>query len=324
MEAWVHALLAALALPKYGLVTLFFVALLSATLLPHGQRAGSCRAALSEPRTVLACDVRCHRGQHHRRRDQLVDGLGRRARVREGQASQAVGVESAGVAGALRAEGLPAGISARRRRSVVRARRLVASAVLALRGLHGHRQVSALCPLHRCAVVVLPWTDGYCELTEFSDEHPHLRRPQRALHAPAPLRASGLHRQLGPRGQHAAQGQRRARVGDGRAGCADAPPAHRADARRSHRARRAGAAVGSPARQPARDSPRLAAGHRAAGVAGHAPGAGHVALRTCLAHAAPGQRLEGFPRQLEAGGGAGARGGGTAVAAAPACRSTTR
>jgi membrane protein YqaA with SNARE-associated domain len=36
MEAWVHALLAALALPKYGLVTLFFVALLSATLLPLG------------------------------------------------------------------------------------------------------------------------------------------------------------------------------------------------------------------------------------------------------------------------------------------------
>ena len=36
MEAWVHALLASLALPKYGLVTLFFVALLSATLLPLG------------------------------------------------------------------------------------------------------------------------------------------------------------------------------------------------------------------------------------------------------------------------------------------------
>lgn len=36
MEAWVHALLAALALPKFGLGTLFFVALLSATLLPLG------------------------------------------------------------------------------------------------------------------------------------------------------------------------------------------------------------------------------------------------------------------------------------------------
>jgi membrane protein YqaA with SNARE-associated domain len=36
MEAWVHALLGALALPKYGLATLFFVALLSATLLPMG------------------------------------------------------------------------------------------------------------------------------------------------------------------------------------------------------------------------------------------------------------------------------------------------
>jgi membrane protein YqaA with SNARE-associated domain len=36
MEAWMHALLAALALPKVGLATLFVVALLSATLLPLG------------------------------------------------------------------------------------------------------------------------------------------------------------------------------------------------------------------------------------------------------------------------------------------------
>jgi membrane protein YqaA with SNARE-associated domain len=34
MEAWANALLAALALPKFGLSTLFFVALVSATLLP--------------------------------------------------------------------------------------------------------------------------------------------------------------------------------------------------------------------------------------------------------------------------------------------------
>jgi membrane protein YqaA with SNARE-associated domain len=36
MEAWIHALLGAMALPKYGLVTLFVIALLSATLLPLG------------------------------------------------------------------------------------------------------------------------------------------------------------------------------------------------------------------------------------------------------------------------------------------------
>jgi membrane protein YqaA with SNARE-associated domain len=36
MEDWIQALLAALALPKFGLVTLFVVALLSATLLPLG------------------------------------------------------------------------------------------------------------------------------------------------------------------------------------------------------------------------------------------------------------------------------------------------
>jgi membrane protein YqaA with SNARE-associated domain len=36
MEVWVQGLLAALALPKYGLTTLFVVALISATLLPLG------------------------------------------------------------------------------------------------------------------------------------------------------------------------------------------------------------------------------------------------------------------------------------------------
>lgn len=36
MEAWLHALLAALALPEYGLSTVFVVSALSATLLPLG------------------------------------------------------------------------------------------------------------------------------------------------------------------------------------------------------------------------------------------------------------------------------------------------
>jgi len=36
MEAWLHSLLTALALPQYGLSTVFFVAMLSATLLPMG------------------------------------------------------------------------------------------------------------------------------------------------------------------------------------------------------------------------------------------------------------------------------------------------
>jgi membrane protein YqaA with SNARE-associated domain len=36
MEAWIHALLGALALPKFGLATVFVVALISATLLPLG------------------------------------------------------------------------------------------------------------------------------------------------------------------------------------------------------------------------------------------------------------------------------------------------
>jgi membrane protein YqaA with SNARE-associated domain len=36
MEAWLHSLLTALALPKFGLSTVFVVALISATLLPLG------------------------------------------------------------------------------------------------------------------------------------------------------------------------------------------------------------------------------------------------------------------------------------------------
>lgn len=36
MEAWLHSLLGALALPQFGLSTVFVVALLSATLLPMG------------------------------------------------------------------------------------------------------------------------------------------------------------------------------------------------------------------------------------------------------------------------------------------------
>jgi membrane protein YqaA with SNARE-associated domain len=36
MEVWLHSLLAALALPRYGLSTVFVVALVSATLLPMG------------------------------------------------------------------------------------------------------------------------------------------------------------------------------------------------------------------------------------------------------------------------------------------------
>jgi membrane protein YqaA with SNARE-associated domain len=36
VEAWLHALLEALALPKYGLSTVFVVAMVSATLLPVG------------------------------------------------------------------------------------------------------------------------------------------------------------------------------------------------------------------------------------------------------------------------------------------------
>ena len=36
MEAWIHSLLTALALPQFGLTTVFIVSMISATLLPMG------------------------------------------------------------------------------------------------------------------------------------------------------------------------------------------------------------------------------------------------------------------------------------------------
>jgi hypothetical protein len=79
MEAWMGTLLAALALPRFGLTTVFLVALVSATLLPMGSEPAVFGLVKLSPAAVLAGDRRGHAGQHPGRRDQLVDGLRRRA-----------------------------------------------------------------------------------------------------------------------------------------------------------------------------------------------------------------------------------------------------
>jgi len=49
MEAWMHSLLAWLALPEVGLSTVFVVALISATLLPLGSEPAVAAVVLNEP-----------------------------------------------------------------------------------------------------------------------------------------------------------------------------------------------------------------------------------------------------------------------------------
>jgi hypothetical protein len=85
MEAWLHSLLGALALPQYGLSTVFVVAMLSATLLPMGSEPAVFGLVKLNP-DVLAGRAGGHRRQHVGRCHQLVDGLRRRTHLRAHQA----------------------------------------------------------------------------------------------------------------------------------------------------------------------------------------------------------------------------------------------
>ena len=71
MTEWMHTVLQWLALPEFGLSTVFVVALISATLLPMG----------SEPAVFGLVKLARHRSGHDRqhpgRHDQLVDGVRR-------------------------------------------------------------------------------------------------------------------------------------------------------------------------------------------------------------------------------------------------------
>jgi membrane protein YqaA with SNARE-associated domain len=54
MEAWIDSLLALLALPKFGLSTIFVVAFISATLLPLATEPAVFGLVKLNPETVLA------------------------------------------------------------------------------------------------------------------------------------------------------------------------------------------------------------------------------------------------------------------------------
>ena len=145
MDAWIAPLLAALALPKYGLTTVFVVAFVSATLLPMGSEPAvfglvKLNPDLFWPAVLVATAGNTLGGA-------LTWWMGYGAeRVYERVTKNPPRGASARIAlaRAVRRAGVPAVVAAGRRRPAVRRRRLAAPALLAVRDLHGDRQVRAL------------------------------------------------------------------------------------------------------------------------------------------------------------------------------------
>jgi hypothetical protein len=143
MEAWLQHLLTQLALPEYGLSTVFVVAFVSATLLPMGSEPAVFGLVKLNPDLFWSAVLVATAGNTLGGALTWWMGLGAHEGRRQipplGHAHQ-----GAGVAGEARPQGLPAGLAARSGRSAVRGGRLAQAAVLALRGLHGRRQAGAL------------------------------------------------------------------------------------------------------------------------------------------------------------------------------------
>ena len=77
MDDWIAPLLAALALPQYGLSTVFVIAFVSATLLPMGSEPAVFGLVKLNPDLFWPAVLVGHRGQYAGRRAHLVDGLRR-------------------------------------------------------------------------------------------------------------------------------------------------------------------------------------------------------------------------------------------------------
>ena len=97
-----------------------------------------------QPRAVLAGDSGGHRRQHTGWRPELGHGSGRSQGGGPGPAPIHTQSPRAALAGALWPQSLPDVLAAHRGRPAVRRGRLAQISVLALPGLHGHRQVCAL------------------------------------------------------------------------------------------------------------------------------------------------------------------------------------
>ena len=141
MEAWIQSLFAALALPKFGLSTVFLVSFVSATLLPLGSEPALFGLVKLNPDMFWPGILVATAGNTLGGALTWWMGYGAEARLRahgaqEGAASApSRWLERFGAKACLLAW-LPV-----RRRSAVRGRRLAQAAVLALRRLHGDRQV---------------------------------------------------------------------------------------------------------------------------------------------------------------------------------------
>ena len=127
-----NTLLTLLALPQYGLSTVFVVSFISATLLPLGSEPVVFGLVKLNPDLFWPAIAGGHRGQHPGRRSDLGHGLWRRTSGGQIPALQPPPA-GAGLAGTARPQSLPAGLAAGGGRPAVRGGRLAQAAVLALR-----------------------------------------------------------------------------------------------------------------------------------------------------------------------------------------------
>ena len=125
MEAWLRSLLAALALPQYGLSTVFVVSLVSATLLPLGSESAVFGLVKLNPTLFWPAVLVATAGNTVGGAISWWMGYGAE-RAYEHVTHHKPHEYRALAAGALRPEGLPAGVAARGRRSAVRGGRLAA------------------------------------------------------------------------------------------------------------------------------------------------------------------------------------------------------
>ena len=145
MEAWLHSLLAALALPKFGLSTVFVVALLSATLLPMGSEPVvfglvKLNPDMFWPAVLVATAGNTVGGAISWWMGYAAERTYEHVKHRPPRELRALQwLQRFGPKACL------AELAAGGGRPAVCGGRLAAAGLLALRVLHGHRQVPALC-----------------------------------------------------------------------------------------------------------------------------------------------------------------------------------
>ena len=136
MEAWLLNLIDLLALPQFGLSTVFVVSFISATLLPLGSEPAVFGLIKLNPHLFWPAILVATAG----------NTLGGAVSWWMGVGAHKVADKAHGahIEEALWRQSLFAELAAHRRRPAVRRRRLAEAAVLAMRGLYGGRQIFSL------------------------------------------------------------------------------------------------------------------------------------------------------------------------------------